>query len=59
MWVWVLSFTILGSAPEHGKIAKFETQHECLRALADKKIQEAAKKKELVGTCYYTKIDKK
>lgn len=58
MWVWVLSFTILGSVPEHGKIAKFQTQQECQRALVDKKLQEETKKREVVGTCYFTKLEK-
>jgi hypothetical protein len=55
MWIWVLSFTILGSQPEHGQIAKFETKQQCQIALTQKKQQEAAKGRELVGSCYYTR----
>lgn len=59
MWVWVLSFSILGSKPEHGQIAKFETKQECLRAL-DQKTQDAIRQgRELVGRCYFTKVEEK
>jgi hypothetical protein len=54
-WVWVLAFTILGSRPEHGHIAKFETKQQCQQALVQKKEQEAAKGRELVGSCYFSK----
>lgn len=54
-WVWVLSFTILGTSPEHGRIAKYETKQECLDALQQKRIEEAQKRRELVGHCYYSK----
>lgn len=59
MWVWVLSFTILGSKPEHGQIAKFETKQECLQAFELKKQDANLKGKELVGRCYFTRTDEK
>lgn len=59
MWVWVLTFTILGSKPEHGQIAKFATKPECQQALIAKKQESEQRGKELVGACYYTKINTK
>lgn len=59
MWVWVLSITILSIPPENVTIAKFDTQQDCQKALLDKKQQEALKGKEVVGTCYYRRVDKK
>lgn len=58
MWVWVLTFTILGSKPEHGQIAKFETRQECQRALTVKKQEVNQQGRELVGSCYLTKQSK-
>jgi len=57
MWIWVLSATILGSNPEHTTIAKFATKSECEVALKSKKDAENAKGKEVVGSCYYSKIE--
>ena len=56
MWVWVLSFTILGTTPEHGRVAKYETKAECINALKLKVIEASDKGKILVGSCYYGKI---
>ena len=39
MWVWVLSITLVGSNPEHSRIAKFETKQACQKALIAKKIE--------------------
>jgi len=59
MWVWILSFTVLGSNPDHGRIAKFETKQQCLQALQAKKEEERLKGKEVVGKCFYGKTETK
>ena len=59
MWVWVLSFSILGSKPEHGQIAKFETKQECIRALDQKKQEAMSRGRELVGRCYLSQTGSK
>ena len=51
-WIWVLSFTVLGSKPEHGQIAKFTTKAECEFALKQKIQEIKAKNQEVVGTCF-------
>jgi len=53
-WVWVATFTILGSRPEHGTFGQFETRQECFRALEQRRLEFRQRNKELVGTCYYT-----
>lgn len=58
MWVWVLTFTILGTKPEHGQIAKFETKQDCHRALILKRQEAEQRGRELVGTCYLTRQPK-
>ncbi len=56
MWVWVLSFTILGTSPEHGRVTRYETKTECINALKLKVREESDKGKILVGSCYYSKV---
>jgi hypothetical protein len=57
LWIWVLTFTILGSNPEHGQIAKFETKQECQIALQNKINQERLKGRETAATCIYKKVE--
>lgn len=51
-WVWVLTYTILGSAPEHGIISKYTTQAECQQALAGLKEERKLRKQHVVGHCH-------
>lgn len=53
MWVWILSLTVLGSNPDHVKIAKYETKRECQQALILKIQEYKMRNKEIVGHCYY------
>lgn len=53
-FVWVVSFSVLGTVPEHGTFGTFGTKAECLQALEQKKQQMQQQKKDIVGTCYYT-----
>lgn len=57
MWIWVLSFTVLGTNPEHGRIAKFETKQECHQALLAKQQQIQQSGRSLVGSCHLTRQD--
>lgn len=59
MWVWILSITLLGSNPEHSRIAKFETKQDCQKALISKKIEYEQKGREMVGHCFYVRADSK
>ena len=51
IWVWVLSYTILGSLPEHGTISKYSTQAECLQSLEAMKQDRRSRGQQVVGTC--------
>jgi hypothetical protein len=51
-WVWILSFSILGSQPEHGQQAKFETKLACQQALANMIQTQSQLGREVVGRCY-------
>lgn len=51
-WVWVLSFTILGTNSQHGQVAKFATKSECEVALKQKIQEVRAKNQEVVATCF-------
>ena len=53
-WVWVVSFSVLGSTPEHGSFGAFETKVECEQALAARRQAMRAQGKEVVGSCYVT-----
>lgn len=53
-WIWVLSFTILGTSSEHGYMAKFKTRDECEQTLILLKEEAKKQKKSLVGTCTKT-----
>lgn len=58
-WVWVLSITVLGSNPEHIRMAKYETKQECQQNLIARRKEYEAKGKEIVGHCFYGKIENK
>lgn len=50
-WVWVLTFTVLGAAPEHHTFAKYATKSECEQALQSIKQDRAQKKQQIAGSC--------
>ena len=54
VWVWVLSYTVLGSNPEHHTIGKYQTQQECEQVLALMKEEKKQQKKKIVGFCHQT-----
>ena len=54
-WVWVATFTVVGSRPEHGTFGQFGTRQECVRALEQRRLEFQQRGREIVGTCYYTK----
>lgn len=51
-WIWVLSFSVLGSQPEHGQQAKFETLQACQQAIVELRVQQAQRGREIVATCF-------
>lgn len=51
-WIWVLSFSVLGSQREHGEQARYESRAACQQALAEISLREAQRGREVVGTCY-------
>lgn len=51
IWVWVLSYSILGANPEHHTITKYQDKQECTKALESIKQEHLAKKKQIVGSC--------
>ena len=51
VFVWVLSFTILGATPEHKEFAKYPTKEECEKTLAETKAQYQEKKQKIAGSC--------
>ena len=52
VWVWVLSYTILGTNPEHGVISKYTSQAECQQTLAAMREERRARTgQQIVGTC--------
>ena len=50
-WVWVLTYTILGTTPEHGTISKYQTQAECQQSLEAFKQDRQSRGQRVVGTC--------
>lgn len=52
VWVWVLSYTILGVNPEHHVFSKYQTQAECESALKSIKEEKKKQNKNVVGSCY-------
>jgi len=56
-WFWVAAFTVLGSAPEHGRFGSFSTRAECEQALEARRQEMLRNKKEIVGSCYFTQRD--
>lgn len=53
-WVWVATFTVFGSQPEHKTFGQFGTRQECVRALEQRRLEFQQRGLELAGTCYYT-----
>lgn len=53
-WVWVVTFTVLGSSGEHGTFGAYATKPECEAALLEKRLQMLSQNKTIVGTCYVT-----
>ena len=53
-WVWVISFSVLGSQSEHGMFGNFLTKTECEQALIEKRFQMLQQNKTIVGTCFVT-----
>jgi len=58
-WVWIAAFTVLGSAPEHVRFGAFATRAECEQALEVRRQEMLRNKKEIAGSCYFTKRDLK
>lgn len=56
-YIWVLSFTVIGIAPEHHTITKYQDKQECIKALESIKQEHLAKKKQVVGSCKLTLRD--
>jgi hypothetical protein len=59
MWVWILSISVLGSNPTHTTEAKYTSKEECLKVLSTKVQEEKLKGKDIVGRCYYGKVESK
>lgn len=53
-WIWVVSFSVLGSSTENGTFGAFETKAQCELALQQRQSDMRSKGKTLVGTCYVT-----
>ena len=58
-YVWVLTFTVLGSNPEHQSFDKYKTKQECIQALNSFKEQKKNEGKKIVGECKLTLKEKK
>ena len=52
--IWVLSFSVIGTTPESGELAKFKTKQECQQALEQKRQEYKEKNKKVAGSCYQT-----
>lgn len=52
-WVWVLTYTILGTSPEHVTMSKYQTQAECQQYLDTVKQERQARGQQVVGSCQY------
>lgn len=51
-WVWVLSFTVLGTQSEHGEQAKFDTKQACEQALTEFLQNQAQRGRAVAATCF-------
>jgi len=58
-YIWVLTYTLLGSNPEHHTLAKFNTKQECEQALIAVKEEKKSQNKKIVGVCKQTLTEKK
>jgi hypothetical protein len=52
--IWVLTFSVLGPAPESGESPKYKTKQDCLQALEQKREEYKSKNKTVVGSCHVT-----
>ncbi len=50
-FVWVLTFTVLGSNPEHKTFAKYKDRQECEQALEQIRAEYKTNKKNIAGSC--------
>lgn len=50
-WVWVLTYTILGTNPEYGSISKYLTQTECQQSLEAFKQDRQNRGQQVVAVC--------
>jgi hypothetical protein len=53
-WVWVFSFSVLGSQSESGTFGAYESRAASEIGLQQKKSSMQQQNKTLVGTCYIT-----
>ena len=51
IWVWVLTYTVLGAEPEHNTIAKYSTQPECQQSLDALREERRSRGQHIVGSC--------
>ena len=51
IWVWVLTYTVLGANPEHHTLSKYQTKEECELSLKAIKDEGKAQRKSIVGSC--------
>jgi len=50
--IWVLTWSVLGPAPESGEMAKYKTQQECEQARVQKREEFRAQNKQIVASCH-------
>jgi hypothetical protein len=51
MMLWVLSFSVLGSIPHSGELAKYHTKEECQQALVGIRQEYQSKNKKIAASC--------
>lgn len=59
VYVWVLTYTVLGSNPEHRSFDKYQTREECVQALAGIRQQKKEEGKKIAGECKLVLKEKK
>lgn len=52
MFIWVLSFSVLGSIPHSGELAKYKTKEECQQALVSIQQEYQSKNKKIAASCH-------
>lgn len=50
-WVWVLTFTVLGTNAEHRSFSKYATKQECEQVLQSMKQEKLKQNQHIAGTC--------